>query len=101
MPHLLLRRVSPNGGLPDGYFPCAPDLAVEVISPSEAAADVNRKATEYFEAGARLVWVVYPDMRQVVVCRTARESVALSGDDTLDGGEVVPGFACRMAELFE
>jgi Uma2 family endonuclease len=91
----------PAGELPDGYFRGAPDLAVEVISPSEAAADINRKVTEYFEAGARLVWVVYPDTRQVVVFRSARESVALSSGDTLDGGELVPGFACRVGELFE
>ena len=91
----------PAGDLPDGYFRGAPDLAVEVISPWEAAADINRKVTEYFEAGARLVWVVYPDMRQVVVFRSARASVALSADDTLDGGELIPGFACRVADLFE
>lgn len=91
----------PAGGLPDGFFPGAPDLAVEVISPSEAAADINRKVTEYFQAGARLVWVVYPDMRQVVVFRSARASVALAADDTLDGGELIPGFACPVANIFE
>jgi Uma2 family endonuclease len=91
----------PAGDLPDGYFRGAPDLAVEVISPKEAAAEIQSKVTEYFEAGARLVWVVYPDMRQVVVFRSARESVALAGDDSLDGGELVPGLACRVAELFE
>lgn len=91
----------PAGDLPDGYFRGAPDLAVEVVSPSEAAADIQRKVTEYFEAGARLVWVVYPDIRQGVVFRSVREGVALLGDDTLDGGEVIPGFACRVAEIFE
>ncbi len=91
----------PAGDLPDGYFRGAPDLAVEVISPSEAAADIQRKVTEYFAAGARLVWVIYPDMRQVVVWRSARASVALAGDDSLDGGELVPGFSCPVAELFE
>ncbi len=91
----------PAGDLPDGYFPGAPDLAVEVISPSEAAADVQRKVVEYFEAGARLVWVVFPDTRQVVVFRSARESLALSADEALDGGDVVPGFTCRVSDLFE
>jgi Uma2 family endonuclease len=91
----------PPGDLPDGYFPGAPDLAVEVISPSEAAAEVQRKVNEYFEAGARLVWVVYPDTRQVVVYRSARESLTLLADDTLDGGDLIPGFASRVAELFE
>src|SRR5579859_4301935 len=77
----------PAGDLPDGYFRGAPDLAVEVISPSEAAADVQRKVSEYFQAGARLVWVVYPDMRQIVVFRSASASVVLTADETLDGGE--------------
>jgi Uma2 family endonuclease len=91
----------PAGDLPDGYFGGAPDLAVEVISPSEAAAEIQRKVTEYFTAGSRLVWVIYPDTRQVVVFRSARESVALAADDSLDGGELISGFACRVAELFE
>src|SRR5258708_17412610 len=84
----------PAGDLPDGYFPGAPDLAVEIISPSESATDVQRTVSEYFQAGARLAWVGYPDMRQVVVFRSARESVVLLAEDTLDGGDLLPGFAC-------
>jgi Uma2 family endonuclease len=91
----------PAGGLPDGYFPGTPDLAVAVISPNEAAAEIHSKVTEYFEAGSRLVWIVYPNNRQVVVFRSARESLALLADDTLDGGDLLPGFACRVAEIFE
>jgi Uma2 family endonuclease len=91
----------PAGELPDGFFPGAPDLAVEVISPSEGAADIQRKISQYFEAGTRLVWIVYPDMRQVVVFRSARESIVLTAEDTLDGGELLPGFSCRVSELFE
>ena len=91
----------PAGDLPDGYFRGAPDLAVEVISPSEAAAEVQSKVTEYFEAGARLVWIVYPNNRQVVVFRSARQDTTLVADDTLDGGELLPAFACRVSELFE
>jgi len=91
----------PAEGLPEGFFPGAPDLAVEVISPSESATDVQRKVSQYFQAGTRLVWIVYPDMRQVVIFRSARESMALLADDMLDGGDLLPGFACRVSELFE
>jgi Uma2 family endonuclease len=91
----------PAGELPDGYFPGPPDLAVEVISPNEPAVDVQRKVSEYFDASARLVWIVYPDLRQVVVFRSARESVTLIADNTLDGADLLPGFACRVSELFE
>jgi Uma2 family endonuclease len=91
----------PQGELPVGFLPIAPDLAVEVISPSEAAADVQHKVSQYFEAGTRQVWIVYPDLRQVVVFGSARQSVVLLAADTLDGGDLLPGFACRVAELFE
>jgi Uma2 family endonuclease len=91
----------PADGLPVGYFPGAPDLAVEVVSPDDRAEEIKAKINEYFEAGARLVWIVYPETREVVVFRSARESVVLAGPEALDGGEVLPGFACRVAELFE
>ena len=91
----------PAGKLPQGYFPGAPDLAVEVISPSEVAADIQSKVTEYFEAGVRLVWIVYPNNRQVAVYRSVLDGVILSADDTLDGADLIPGFACRVAEFFE
>ena len=64
-------------------------------------AEVKTKVSEYFEAGTQAVWIIYPDIREVVVFRSARESVVLSAADGLDGGEVVSGFTCRVAELFE
>jgi Uma2 family endonuclease len=91
----------PASGLPEGFFAGAPDLAVEVISPSEAAAEVQSKVSEYFGAGSRLVWIIYPNTRQVVVFRSARESMILGADDTLDGGDLLPSFACRVSDLFE
>ena len=91
----------PAGDLPDGYFPGAPDLAVEVVSPTDSAAEVQRKVAEYFAAGAHQVWVVYPDTRSVAVFRSARESLVLGPADVLEGGAVIPGFACLVAALFE
>jgi len=90
-----------KAGKTQGYFHGAPDLAVEVVSPDDTAAEVKTKVNEYFDAGSKSVWIVYPDSREVVVFRSARESVVLSVQDTLDGGEVIPGFTCRVAELFE
>jgi len=83
------------------FFPGAPDLAVEVVSPDDTATEVKTEVSEYFEAGAKLVWIIYPDTQEAVVFRSARESVVLVSQDTLDGGEVIPGFTCRVAELFE
>ncbi len=93
-------RVAQTGRV-KGFFPGAPDLAVEVVSPTDAAADVQRKVREYFDAGAQQVWVVYPDLREVMVFRSVRESVTLAAADTLDGGTLIPGFTCPVAELFE
>jgi Uma2 family endonuclease len=90
----------PAQGLPPGYWPGAPDLAVEVVSPDDTAAEVKAKISEYFEAGARLVWIVYPETREVVVFRSARASLGLSAQDMLEGVDVVPGFTCAVAELF-
>ncbi len=87
-------------GLIKGYFPGAPDLAVEVVSPSDAAAEVHRKVGEYFKAGSQQVWVVYPDEQEVAVYRSARESVVLTATETLDGAPLLPGFTCPGADLF-
>ena len=91
----------PAGDLPDGYFSGAPDLAVEVVSPTDSAAEVQRKVAEYFAAGAQQVWVLYPETRSVVAFRSARESLVLGIADTLDGGATLPGFVCPVASLFE
>jgi Uma2 family endonuclease len=82
-------------------FQIAPDLAVEVVSPDE---DVFKKAREYIAAGTRMVWAVYPDERAVHVFRPADSSelrVQTFGlDDTLDGGDVLPGFTLAVSEIF-
>jgi Uma2 family endonuclease len=85
---------------PEGYWFLAPDLAVEVISPTERAAYTQVKLKDYFDAGTREVWVVYPDTRQVVV-HWADGSRVYSADDTLTRPELLPGFEVKIAELFE
>jgi Uma2 family endonuclease len=60
-----------------------------------------RKAAEYLAAGGRLVWVVDPDAEQVIVVTPPNAFRVLGREDTLDGGDVLPGFACKVAELFE
>lgn len=79
----------------------APDLVVEVLSKSNTRAEMKRKLREYFEAGVRLVWLIDPKRRTVVVHTSPRALTKLGGDQTLDGGEVLPGFALPLAELFE
>lgn len=83
-----------------GFFPGPPDLAVEVLSPSERPADVHAKIGDYLAAGARLVWVIDPSRRQVRVHRSLLQPSILEEMAILDGGEVLPGFVVRVAHLF-
>jgi len=80
---------------------CAPDLAIEVLSKSNSKREMDRKLREYFQAGVRLVWCVDPKTRTARVCAGPKAMTRLDGDGTLDGGEVVPGFALPLRELFE
>ena len=77
-----------------------PDLAVEVLSRTNTRAEMARKRREYFAAGARLVWEVNPRRRTVTVYTTPTASTRLAEADTLTGGNVLPGFALPLAELF-
>lgn len=90
----------PVGRLPRGSAPFAPDLAVEVISPTDKYEDVEQKVADYRSAGVRLIWVVNPATRSVLIRRLDRTCAELDEAGTLDGEDVVPGFTCRVAELF-
>ncbi|MBA4116018.1 MAG: Uma2 family endonuclease [Rubrobacter sp.] len=93
-------RVPPNGP-PEGYWELAPDLAVEVVSPNDTAAGVQSKVQMWLESGVRLVWVVYPDTRSVVAYKSLKEISTFTAGDALGGGDVVSGFECKVAEIFE
>jgi Uma2 family endonuclease len=93
------QRVEPIGGV-DGYWVGAPDLVVEVVSPVDSVGDLKDKVGEWIEAGSRLVWVVSLKMHTVTVYRSLTEIEVLTENDTLDGGDVVPGFQITVAEIF-
>jgi Uma2 family endonuclease len=93
------QRVEEVGDV-EGYWPGAPDLAVEVISPSDTYADVQEKVFDWLEAGTRMVILVMPRKRGVTVYRSLTDMVMLTEHDTLDGGEVVPGWKIPVRELF-
>ena len=87
-------------GMHTGYWDGAPDLAVEIISPSDTYAEVVEKVDEWLRAGCAMVWVVNPRREMVEVFRPAGGFTVLGGDDTLEGGDVVAGFRCRIRDLF-
>ena len=83
-----------------GYAQVAPDLAVEIVSPSDRLPAVNDKALMWLRYGVRLVWVVRPDERRVDIHRDGHPVAALTESDALDGQDVLPGFSCPVREIF-
>jgi Uma2 family endonuclease len=88
------------GKLPDGYFEVPPDLAVEVLSPSDTASKLQAKLLHYLKVGVRMTWVIDPEVGSVAVYRLGEQPRTLDDTETLDGGDVLPGFSCRVAGLF-
>ena len=87
-------------GPPDfNWYELGPDLAVEVISPNTRASDIHLKVMQVLGAGTRLIWLVYPETRTVEV-HTAEGGTKLHEDDTLSGGDALPGFSMRVGDIF-
>jgi Uma2 family endonuclease len=84
----------------DRFARLAPDLAVEIISPSDTGPEVDEKVGLYLGAGVPLVWVVDPRRKTVRVWKGDGTDRLLSEDDELDGGEVLPGFRILVSRLF-
>jgi Uma2 family endonuclease len=76
------------------------DLAIEIVSLSNTPAEIRRKLDEYFQSGVRLAWVIDPRKRTARVYKSARRSALVREHQSLDGGDVLPGFSVRLAELF-
>ncbi|CAN5313139.1 Uma2 family endonuclease [soil metagenome] len=85
---------------PSGYFPGAPDLAIEVISPGDSYAEVEAKVETWLEAGCRMVVVVNPRNRTLKVFRTPVSIAVLQIDDSFDGAEILPGFRLPLRQIF-
>lgn len=83
-----------------GFLEVAPDLVVEVVSPSDRMNDVTEKVKLYLDTGTQLVWIVQPPLQTVTVHCPDRTSKTFTAADTLDGGDVLPGFRLSLAELF-
>ena len=90
----------PASGLPVGYFPGAPDLAVEVISPSERERHIVEKIDDYLSYGCKMVVVVRPRTRRIEVHVSGRETQILEPGDVLHGGDAVPGWQLPVADIF-
>jgi Uma2 family endonuclease len=84
----------------DNAWDVVPNLATEVVSPTDSVEELEQKIAEYFRAGVQLVWVVHPTRSKVHVYQSPAQITVLSRNEVLDGGTVVPGFQLALAELF-
>jgi len=85
--------------LPDTYIPLAPDFAVEVVSANDYASEIQEKVDDFLNFGTQIVWVVYPRTKTVMV-HTHDGTYRFTENDTLDGGNVLPGFSLKVADIF-
>ena len=84
-----------------GYYQVPPDLVVEVASPTDSLAAVNDKALMWLRYGARLAWTLHPDHRRLDIHTPDGAVRSLTDGDTLTGGDVLPGFACPISDIFD
>lgn len=91
----------PKGRGAAGWLEGAPDVAVEIVGDSQSASELAAKALEFLDAGAKMVWVLDPEPERVMVYTPPNQIRVLRRDEVLDGGDVLPGFSCRVAEMFE
>ena len=87
-------------GYPQGFFPVAPDIAIEVVSPNNNSEEMMEKVNLYLKNGSLMVWIIYPQTRVVTVYRQNNVVSLLRENDTLEGENVLPGFSLPVAELF-
>jgi Uma2 family endonuclease len=87
-------------GIPKAFFPAAPALVIEVVSPNDTVEQVDDKMRRWLISGVELAWVVHPAGRTVTVYRSIEDIRVLTENDTLTGNGVVPGFECRVCDLF-
>lgn len=97
-----MRKERLSGGVPSkGFQDFAPDLVIEIISPSEEPEEMARKVAEYFGAGTEQVWHLFPDTMQVTIYYSLSDTATFQPEDELDAGELLPSFSCRAEQLFD
>ncbi|MEP9412453.1 MAG: Uma2 family endonuclease [Candidatus Brocadia sp.] len=85
---------------PKGFFKGSPDIAIEILSPTDTVESLHGKIVEYFENDTKLAWVVNPEEQTVLIYHSPQPSKLLTKNDLLDGEEILKGFTFPIAELF-
>jgi len=99
---VLKERLIRLGFKPDAktFFPGAPDLAVEVLSPGNTRAEIDVRLCEFFESGAQIAWIVHPEEQTAAIYHSPADRLILGPNQSLDGERLLPGFSCPLADLF-
>jgi Uma2 family endonuclease len=90
----------PTDGIPDGFWPGAPDLAIDLVSPSDGFTYLLAKVVDFLTAGTPLSWVIDAEARKAVIFRPGKAPETVDADGELSGGDVVPGFVLRLADVW-
>ncbi len=85
----------------EAFWPGAPDLAVEVLSPGDTSGEVAEKVSEWLECGCAAVWVVDPKLKMVTIYQSPTKAQVVTAGQTLSGDPTLPGFSCLVDELFQ
>lgn len=96
----LAQESLPSEGAPVGHWRYAPDLAIEVLSPSNSAAEILEKVADYLRSGSRLVWVLDPEAERVTIYRSRGDVRVVEVGDLLEGEDVLPGFRLELEDVF-
>ena len=91
----------PAEGEPESSWPFAPDLAVEIVSPTDLYEKVNAKVREYFDAGVKQVWIVAPEEKTITLYRGQYDAIIYPEEAELSSEDLFPGFRCQLRELFK
>ena len=91
----------PEDRVPQGHCRVAPDLVIEAVSPHDTAYEIEDKIAQWLGAGVQLVWVIYPETQRLQVHRADGTVTKLQSEEHLMGEDVVPGFQCQIAEVFQ
>ncbi len=100
---VLKERLLRLGFRPDAktFFPGAPDLAVEVLSPGNTRVETDERLRDFFSSGTQIAWIVHPDEQFVEVCHSPTDRQILGSGGLLAGEHLLPGFSCPVADLFK
>ncbi len=90
----------PGRIVPEGFISIAPDLAIEVLSPTDISSQVDEKVEDYLDHGVKVVWVVHPSLKMIRVHRLEGPDAQLRGDAILEEPQLLPGFRLSLKELF-